>query len=49
MLIKVDPRSRDIRTVSADDHPATRQGVRTTLEKAPDIEVVGIRVMLKEY
>lgn len=30
-----------IRVLIADDHPATRKGIRTILEQAPDIEVVG--------
>lgn len=30
-----------IRVLIADDHPATRKGIRTMLEQAPDIEVVG--------
>ena len=30
-----------IRVVIADDHPATREGIRTILDAAPDIEVVG--------
>ena len=31
-----------IRVVIADDHPAMREGIRTILDAAPDIEVVGI-------
>jgi DNA-binding NarL/FixJ family response regulator len=31
----------DIQVVLADDHPATRQGIRGALDKAPDVEVVG--------
>lgn len=30
-----------IRVLLVDDHPSTRQGIRTMLEQAPDIEVVG--------
>ena len=30
-----------IRVLIVDDHPLTRQGIRTILEQAPDIEVVG--------
>jgi DNA-binding NarL/FixJ family response regulator len=30
-----------IRVVLADDHPQTRQGIRTALEQTPDIAVVG--------
>ena len=30
-----------IRVLLADDHPALRAGIRTILEKAPDIQVVG--------
>jgi len=30
-----------IRVLIADDHPATRAGIRTILQEAPDIEVVG--------
>ena len=31
----------DIQVALADDHPPTRRGVRTALEEAPDVEVVG--------
>ena len=30
-----------IRVLLVDDHPSTRRGIRTMLEQAPDIEVVG--------
>ena len=30
-----------IRVLLADDHPATRLGLRVILEQAPDVEVVG--------
>ncbi len=33
--------SQTIRVVIADDHPAMREGIRTILSAAPDIEVVG--------
>ncbi len=37
----VDQINNIIRVVIADDHEVTRQGIRATLEKAPDIQVVG--------
>ena len=33
--------SKTIRVLLADDHPALRAGIRTIMEKAPDIQVVG--------
>lgn len=33
--------TRPIRVLIVDDHPTTRAGIRTVLEKAPDIKVVG--------
>ena len=32
---------KTIRVLLADDHPALRVGIRTILERAPDIQVVG--------
>ena len=32
---------KTIRVLLADDHPALRAGIRTILERAPDIQVVG--------
>ena len=37
-MCEADP---TIRVVIADDHPATREGIRTILSAAPDVEVVG--------
>jgi two-component system secretion response regulator SsrB len=33
--------SQTIRVVIADDHPATREGIRTILSAAPDVKVAG--------
>ncbi|WP_448338405.1 response regulator [Chloroflexus aurantiacus] len=33
--------SKIIRVLVADDHPVTRKGIRTILEEAPDIEIIG--------
>ncbi len=35
------PKTSAIRVLIVDDHPAVRQGIRTILQQAPDIEVVG--------
>jgi RNA polymerase sigma factor (sigma-70 family) len=35
------PKASAIRVLIVDDYPVTRQGIRTILEQAPDIEVVG--------
>lgn len=37
----MNPQNRIIRVLIADDHPVTRKGIHTILEKAPDIKVVG--------
>jgi len=37
----VNTPSKIIRVLVADDHPVTRKGIRTILEEAPDIEIIG--------
>jgi len=36
-----EPQASPIRVLIADDHPATRQGIRTILHSAPDMAIVG--------
>ncbi|MGC9394945.1 MAG: response regulator [Anaerolineae bacterium] len=36
-----EPQGSPIRVLIADDHPATRQGIRTILHSAPDMVIVG--------
>jgi DNA-binding NarL/FixJ family response regulator len=41
-LVRVMPlRTKAITILIADDHPLTRAGIRTLLEKAPDLKIVG--------